>query len=238
MQKPFLFAHRGISSRAPENTMAAFELAVRAGCGGIETDVHMTADGRLAVIHDENTRRTTGEGGRVAGMTMAQLQELDAGAWYDEAFAGQRIPELKQLLELVKPTGMLLNLELKNSVVRYPGLEQAVLAELRKYDMLGRVVFSSFNHASMALVKQLEPGAETALLYNAVLHRTAAYTLGSGASGIHPAYSTVDGELVEECHWAGLKVRPWTVDSPEEASRLASLGVDAIISNCPEELYE
>jgi glycerophosphoryl diester phosphodiesterase len=237
MQKPILFAHRGVSARAPENTMASFRLAVKAGASGIETDVHLTRDGRLALIHDENTRRTTGAGRRVAESTWAELRELDAGSWYDGAFAGERIPELKELLELVKPTGMLLNLELKNSVVRYPGLEQAVLAELRQYGMLGRVVFSSFNHASMALVKQLEPGAETALLYSAVLHRTAAYALTCGAAGIHPHSSTVDAALVEECHRAGLKVRPWTIDVPAEAQRLAGLGVDAIITNCPDELF-
>jgi glycerophosphoryl diester phosphodiesterase len=237
MERPILFAHRGISSRAPENTMAAFELAVKFHCAGIETDAHLTADGRLALIHDENTRRTTGEGGRVADMTMAELQALDAGGWYDDEFAGQRIPELWQLLELMKPTDMLLNLELKNSINRYPGLEQAVLAELRKYDMLDRVIFSSFNHASMALVKQLEPKAETALLYDSVLYRTAAYALGCGAAGVHPMRSTVNAELVAECHRAGVKVRPWTVDNPEEAAKLASFGVDALISNCPDELF-
>lgn len=238
MNKPLLFAHRGISSQAPENTMAAFRLAVKAGCAGIETDVHLTADGRLALIHDENTRRTTGTGGKVAEKTLAELKELDAGSWYDHAFTEERIPELKELLELVMPTGMWLNLELKNSYVRYPGLEQAVLAELGRHGMLGRVIFSSFNHASMALVKQMEPRAETALLYDAVLHRTVAYALGCGAGGIHPMRSNVDAAVVEECHRAGLKVRPWTVNNPAEAQRLALLGVDALISDCPGELFE
>lgn len=238
MQKPFLFAHRGIAARAPENTMAAFRLAVEAGADGIETDVHLSRDGRLALIHDENTLRTTGTGGKIAELNWAELRELDAGAWYDDSFAGERIPELAELLELVKPTTLKINLELKNSYVRYAGLEQAVLAELRRTDMLGRVVFSSFNHASLALIRQLEPEAETALLYDAVLHRTAAYALSCGAGGIHPYRGNIDEALVEECHRAGIQVRPWTVNKPEDAQRLAALGVDAVISDCPDELFD
>jgi glycerophosphoryl diester phosphodiesterase len=238
MNKPLLIAHRGLSSQAPENTLAAFKLAVETGCAGIETDVHLTADGKLALIHDENTIRTTGTSGRVAAMTMMELSGLDAGGWYDDAFAGERIPELWQLLELVKPTGMVINLELKNSYVRYPGLEQAVLAELRRFEMIGRIIFSSFNHASMAAVKTLEPRAETALLYDAVLYRTEDYAKMCGVDAIHPMRSTVDAALVQECHLAGVKVRPWTVDRPDEAAKLAAFGVDALITNCPDELFQ
>lgn len=237
MNEIHVFAHRGCSRRAPENTMAAFRLAVEAGCHGIETDAHLTADGRIALIHDENTRRTTDGALRVAASVMAELRALDAGAWFDDAFAGERIPELWELLELMQPTGMLLNLELKNNVARYPGLEQAALDELRRFGMLGRAVFSSFNHASMALVKELEPEAETALLYGNILFRTRDYARMCSADGIHPIYTAVDKALVSECHAAGLKVRPWTVDDPGEAARLAGLGVDALISNCPDELF-
>jgi glycerophosphoryl diester phosphodiesterase len=217
--------------------MAAFMLAVEYGCAGIETDAHLTADGRIALIHEENTRRTTERGGRVAAMTMEELRALDAGSWYGGVFAGERIPELRQLLELIKPTSMLINLELKNNVCRYPGLEQAVLAELRRFGMLGRAIFSSFNHASMALVRDLEPGAETALLYSNAMHKTTDYARMCKADGIHPVHTAVGRALVDECHSVGLKMRPWTVDDPAEAERLAALGVDALISNCPEELF-
>jgi glycerophosphoryl diester phosphodiesterase len=237
MKIPDIFAHRGCSARAPENTMAAFELAVKERWTGVETDAHLTADGRIAILHDENTRRTTDRSGRVASMTMAELKELDAGSWFDDTFTGQRIPEFHELLDLLKPTGLLLNLELKNSVVRYPGLEQAVLAEIKKFGMLERIIFSSFNHSSMTLVKELEPKAQTALLYSNVLHRTKDYVRLCKADGIHPLWSSVDASLMEECHAAGLKVRPWTVDDPKVAENLAALGVDALISNCPDELF-
>jgi glycerophosphoryl diester phosphodiesterase len=231
-----VFAHRGYSSRAPENTMAAFALAVKAGCAGLETDAHLTADGRVALIHDENTRRTTDKAGRVAAMTMAELQALDAGSWFGVAFAGERIPELKQLLELVKPRNLAIILELKNNVNRYPGLEQAVLMEVRRFGMLGRVVFSSFNHASMATLKELAPKAETALLYSKIPYNIADDAKIRKADGIHPLHSAVDEALMNECRATGLKVRPWTVDDPADAKRLEALGADAVISNCPEEL--
>ena len=236
MTKPLLIAHRGLSCEAPENTLAAFEMAVKAGCGGVETDAHLTTDGKIALIHDENTRRTTGKDGVVEKLTMTELLALDAGDWYDDRFTGQRIPQLWQLLELIKPTGMLINLELKNSICRYPGLEQAVLTELRRFGMTDRIVFSSFNHASMALVKELEPRAETALLYDCVLHEPAAYARLCRADGLHPLHKTVDEALARECRVAGLKLRPWTVNNPAEAERLASYGVDALISDCAHEL--
>jgi glycerophosphoryl diester phosphodiesterase len=237
MTKPLLFAHRGLSSQAPENTMAAFKLAVQRRFDGIETDAHLTADGKLALIHDENTRRTAGVGGKVVDLTMADLKKLDAGSWYDDAFAGESIPEFWQLLELVKPSSLIINLELKNNVCRYPGLEQAVLSELKRFEMLDRVLFSSFNHSSMALVKELEPKVETALLYSNILHRTAKYVQMCKADGIHPQHHSVDRSLVEECHRAGLKVRPWTVDNSADAEIMSAFGVDALVSNCPDELF-
>ena len=237
MKKPLLIAHRGLSSQAPENTMAAFKLAVKSGIDGIETDAHLTADGKIVLIHDENTLRTTGQSGAVPRMTLAEIQELDAGSWFDDCFEGERVPELWQLLELMKPTNMILNIELKNSIERYPGLEQAVLGEIGRFSMLDRIIFSSFNHSSMALVKTIEPKAETALLYDGVLHEPAAYARLCRADGLHPMRKTVDETLAKECRQAGLKLRPWTVDNPAEADRLAAYGVDAVISNSPDELF-
>ena len=236
MQKPLIFAHRGNSSMAPENTMAAFKLAVKLRCEGIETDVHLTKDGRLAVIHDESTMRTTGTTGAVGDMTMDELKALDAGSWFDDGFSRNSIPELWELLELIKPTAMILNIELKNSIRRYPGLEQAALMELGRYSMLDRVVFSSFNHASMALMKAMEPHSQTALLYDEVIYRPAEYALVCHADGLHPQHIHVDEKYMEQAMAHGIKVRPWTVDDMDEAKRLAALGVDAIITNCPEDL--
>ena len=236
MNKPKVFAHRGDSSNAPENTMPAFERAVRSGADGIETDAHLTADGHIVLIHDENTLRTTGFSGEVGQMAFSDLRKLDAGAWLDDGFAGARIPELWELLELLRPTNMAVNIELKNSYRAYSGLEQAVLHEVARHGMAGRVHYSSFNHRSLALVSALGPGTETALLYDAVLHDVGAYCRMVGATAIHPYWRTVDRQVMDDCKAAGIRVRPWTVDDPTVAKALAALGVDALITNCPTEL--
>lgn len=213
--------------------MAAFELAIRQGSDGIETDAHLTKDGRLALMHDERLMRTTGEDGLLCERTMEELRKLDAGSWFEDVFATSGVPELCQLLELAKPANILLNIELKNSEIRYEGLEEKVLAELRRFDMVDRVIFSSFNHISMARVKQLEPRAQTALLYSDVLYRPADYARLCSSDGLHPDFHHMDAELVAQAHAAGLAVRPWTVDDPEHVRALAAMGVDAIITNDP-----
>lgn len=233
MPTPLIFAHRGASAYAPENTMAAFELAIRQHCHGIETDAHLTRDGRVALMHDERLMRTTGEDGLLCQRTMDELRKLDAGSWFEDCFASSGVPELCDLLALAKPAGILLNIELKNSEIRYGGLEETVLAELRRFDMMEQVIFSSFNHISMARVKQLEPKAQTALLYSDVLYRPADYARLCLSDGLHPDLRHMDADLVAQAHAAGLAVRPWTVDEPEHVRALAAMGVDAIITNDP-----
>ena len=232
MSKPLIFAHRGASAHAPENTMAAFRLAVEHGCDGIETDAHMTCDGRVALMHDERLLRTTGEDGLLAERTMEELRAMNAGGWFDDAFV-EPVPELWELLDLTRSSGIWLNIELKNSVILYDGLEEAVLSEVRRFDLLDRVVFSSFNHDSMARLKALEPKAHTAPLYSEIIHRPADYAALCAADGLHPHHSHVDAAMMASAKAAGIAVRPWTVDDPERARELAALGVDAIITNDP-----
>lgn len=233
MSRPLIFAHRGASAYAPENTMAAFELAIRQGSDGIETDAHLTRDGRVALMHDERLLRTTGKDGLLCERSMEELRKLDAGSWFEDFFSTSGVPELCELLELAKSANILLNIELKNSEIRYEGLEEKVLAELRRFNMVDQVIFSSFNHISMARVKQLEPRAQTALLYSDVLNRPADYARLCLSDGLHPDFRHMDAELVAQAHAAGLAVRPWTVDDPEHVRALVAMGVDAIITNDP-----
>ena len=116
MMTVIVLAHRGYSAKAPENTMAAFELALAVGADGIELDVHMTRDGEIVVIHDDTLDRTTNGKGPVSDQTMAELRELDAGSWFSPEFAGERIPTLKLVLELIKDKDVLLNIEIKTGL--------------------------------------------------------------------------------------------------------------------------
>ncbi len=233
MTRPQIVAHRGASADAPENTMPAFRLAVEVGADGIETDAHLTSDGHIVLIHDENTLRTTGFDGEVGDLTLQELRQLDAGGWFGPAFASTSIPELKDLLELLQPTGLTLNVELKNGYRNYPGLEAAVLNEVARFGMEDRVYYSSFNHRSLAIVSGLQPTAQTALLYGEIYYDVGFYAQRVGATALHPYWRAVDREAMDDAKAAGLLVRPWTVDDPETAHALATLGVDALITNCP-----
>ena len=147
MRRPLLLAHRGFSGQYPENSPLAFQMAVEKTCvDGIESDVHISKDGKLIVFHDASVERTSNGTGFIRDMTYDELLELDIGAWKSPAFAGQHIWTLGQLLDFCKETKLLLNLELKNYEVFYEGLEQRVIDEVCARKMQEQVFVSSFNH--------------------------------------------------------------------------------------------
>src|SRR5690606_32376636 len=144
------YAHRGASGYFPENTMAAFQNAVELGATGIETDVQLTSDGELVLIHDESLLRTTGVNKLVKDVTLAELRQLDCGSWFHPKFAEERIPTLDELLQLAKASSIKLNIEIKSGVVLYPDIEHKLLQKLAQYGLEQQCVISSFNHYSLA----------------------------------------------------------------------------------------
>ena len=131
-----VIAHRGASADAPENTMRAFEQAMLFGADGIELDVQLTRDGELVVIHDETLDRTTTGRGSVYSYTFAELRTLDAGSWFARSTKPERIPHLQEVFDLLAGTDILLNVELKNDVVLYDGIEAKLCALLAAYPCL------------------------------------------------------------------------------------------------------
>lgn len=229
---PLIYAHRGSSGHAPENTMAAFRMALEDGADGIELDVQLTADGKLVVIHDETLDRTTSGQGLVVQHTYSQLQQLHAGKLFP-GFEHETVPLLSQVLELLQPTRLELNIELKNGIVLYDGLEEAVIRQVREYGMEHRVVFSSFNHYSVAQLARQAPDIEAAVLYSAGLYRPWGYAATVGARALHPYFYAIAPEIVLASRQAGVRVRPWTVNKEEDFRRMVRFGVDAIITNYP-----
>jgi len=232
----FNFAHRGASGYAPENTMAAFVKAVQLGANAIETDVQMTKDGQLVLIHDETLRRTAGIDGWVKDYTLAELKELDFGGWYGESYRDERIPTLGELLDFAKEHDLYLNVELKNGVVPYPELELRTAELIRKAGMIDRVIISSFNHYSLVLMKQLAPDIQTAILYMEGLYEPWAYAKRVGASALHPIYLAVTKEWVTQAREAGIRYHPFTVNGEAEMAALLQAGVDGIITDYPDRL--
>lgn len=238
MGKTLLLAHRGFSGPYPENTPLAFRKAAEAGADGIESDVHMTRDGRLVIFHDDRVTRTSDGTGSIRDMTYDELRALDIGAWKGREFAGEHIWTLEQLLDFCAGAGLYLNLELKNDKTPYPGLEERVRDLLRGRGMQERVLVSSFNHGSMARFKALCPEVETGLLYSRPIRNTVRYASRSGADAMHPRCDILlrRPELVEQLHALGMKVNTWTADRPEDIGRLLAMGVDAVISDHPDRL--
>ena len=234
--RPLVIGHRGASSEAPENTLAAFARGLETGADGFEFDVHMSKDGELVVIHDETVARTTGGSGWVKDMTLDELKALDAGFWFDPRFRGERIPTLKQVLELIAEKSKLINIELKSGIVIYPHMERRIIEVIDEFDILDKTVISSFNHYSLRTAKEVEPEAKTGILYMEGLVEPWIYALHVPADGLHPASYLVTPEIVRSAHDAGLFVNVWTVDKADEMKKMVASGVDAVITNCPGEM--
>jgi len=229
-----VWGHRGASAYAPENTLPAFQLAVEQGADGVEFDVQLSADGRIVVIHDETVDRTTNGHGAVADLTLAELQSLDASAGKAD-YSGARIPTLAEVLDLLTPTRLRINIELKNSIVRYPGMEHKVLDHLRAFDLKKRVVISSFNHYSLQVVRSMKPGCTVGALYSDPLVRPWRYAKDLGVDAIHPPFpAIVDRRFVRDSHKAGLKVRAWMVEGEDAFRRAFHWELDAIMTNTPD----
>lgn len=227
-----IWAHRGASADAPENTLAAFELAFEQGADGIELDVQRTADGVLVVCHDETIDRTSDGAGAVAELGFEQLRSYSFNNGRS-GFGRVPIPTLAEVLGLVRGTQKVVNIELKNSVVAYPGMEAEIEALVGELEVGEQVWYSSFNHRSLVRLAELGTTVGLGALYVEQLVRPWQYAASFGATALHPLASTVDAELVAAAHEVGIRVHPWTVDAPEQIQALAQAQVDAIITNVP-----
>lgn len=230
------YAHRGASGYCPENTMLAFVKAVELGCDGIETDVQMTRDGVLVLIHDERVDRTTSGSGLVKDYSYAELCRLDAGVWYGAQFAGAKIPRAEELLLLARDTGIYLDFEIKTGVVPYEGIEEKLIKLIYLYGWQEHVILSSFNHYSMVRCKEIAPDLKTGLLYMEGLYRPGLYARTARADALHPHFYAVNEEVVREARAAGLLVNTFTVNDPARMQQFIRLGLDGIITNYPDTL--
>ncbi|MBT2291005.1 glycerophosphodiester phosphodiesterase [Paenibacillus albidus] len=232
------FAHRGASAACPENTMAAFRKALALGATGIETDVQMTRDGALVLIHDETLNRTTNSSGYIKDKTLREVLEADAGSWFGEQFKNEPVPVLEDLLELLKAEDTILNIELKNGTFLYPGMEEKVIAAVRAFGMSDRVVLSSFNHYSLAYCKTLAPEIRTGILYMEGLYRPWDYAATLSADALHANHQAVLPEFVAAAAELGIVYHPFTVNDPDRMKFLIEAGVSGIITDHPDLLAE
>lgn len=237
MRRPVIIAHRGSSSIAPQNTMAAFEAAWRSGADFLELDVQVTADGEAAVIHDDTVDATTPGTGAVARMSAAALGQLDAGSWFSPRYAGERVPMLGEVIEFLRThTEIGLVLEIKGDWPEEPLarlLESVTVPFLRD-----RLIVESFSVPVMEAARDQVPQLRRDLLVGEpgedLLARCAALEVqGVGPDG---RMLLADPDLVDSLHAAGLTVTPWTLNEPAHWDLATQAGVDGIVTDRPERL--
>lgn len=231
-------AHRGNSSLAPQNTLAAFEAAWRAGADCIELDVQLTADGQVVVMHDDTVDATTDGTGAVGSLSLAQIRTLDAGAWFSPGFAGQRVPTLGEVVAfLVARPGIHLLLEVKGTW----SPDEAVLATepLLAAGLAHRVVVQSFEVATVAALHQAAPGLRRALLVEVAFPEDLdALAEDLDVLSVNPdaALLVADPAFVLRQHAAGREVCTWTLNEPWMWRTACDLGVDGVITDRPDRL--
>jgi len=220
-------AHRGASAAYPENTLQAFNAAADAGAHMCEFDVRRTRDGEVVVIHDATVNRTTNGRGRVRSMDAAEIKRLDAGLRFGAQFAGERVPTLAEVAHALKGRcGM--DVELKER-----GLEMRVCEILRHHGAIESSIVSSFDWEQLKLVLAADPRLRIAPLADKRPAALLEIARAIGAFAIAPRFDIVDPALCEEAHRSGLSVYTWTVDDSSAIRRLASAGVDGIMTNDP-----
>ncbi|MCP3028487.1 glycerophosphodiester phosphodiesterase family protein [Halobacillus sp. A5] len=232
-------AHRGASGYAPENTMAAFDKAVDMKADMFELDVQMSKDGELVVIHDTTVDRTTDGTGNVGDLTYDELQELDAGSFFGEEFAGEKIPTLGEVLDEYRGKSGIL-IEMKSPSL-YPGIEEKIAEELKKRNLdkpnNDKIIVQSFEHDAVQAFHSILPDVPVGVLlsYSADgISNEQLMEFASYAEYVNPNMAMIDTELVERIHEYGMETHPWTVRDQESADYLLESGADGIITDYPD----
>jgi glycerophosphoryl diester phosphodiesterase len=234
-QSLLVIGHRGAAGEAPENTLVSFALAAEQQAGGIELDVHLSKDGQIIVCHDTTIDRTTTGTGNIADLTLEELKQVDAGVKYNEKFAGEKLPTLEEVVDLL-PSHMQINVEIKSDSLE---LRNALIELLHRRNLLDRVFVSSFHLSCLVLLKQAEPRVKIGFLYHKEPFSPAEAKAKFDVElySLHPHHSHVNRAYVEEAEKLGLKVYPWTVNTEERMKQLIEDGVSGIITDFPRVLH-
>ena len=234
MSTPLVWAHRGASGYAPENTLPAFKMAADMKADGVELDVQLTKDDVIVVCHDERIDRTSNGAGRIADLTLDELRKFDF-CNKNLAYESTKIPTMEEVFDLLEATGLTINIELKTGEIFYPDLEEKIVALTRKKGWQDRVIYSSFNHYSIMKIKEIDPEAKTGFLYADGTLNMPGYAAENEVNALHPAFYNLQYEgYMEDCAMYDIDVNVWTVNSEKDMLRCKELGVNAVITNYPD----
>lgn len=236
LSQPVIFAHRGASAHAPENTLAAFELAHTQGADAIELDVKLSADGHVIVIHDTTVNRTTGASGKVKDLKLADLRALDAGSFFSPQFQAEKIPLLEEVFEAMG-NKLFINVELTNYSTPRDHLVESVCSLVKKFNLQKRILFSSFFAFNLTKAHSYLPDVPCGLLtYGGLLGawaRSFGFAFGDYAA-LHPYLTDVSQQQVARVHRLKRRVHVWTVNAEKDLRRLMEWNVDGIFTDDPQ----
>jgi glycerophosphoryl diester phosphodiesterase len=227
-----VIAHRGASSYAPENTLAAFDLALEMGVRQIELDVDFTSDGHIVVIHDDTVDRTTNGSGPVTSHTLAALRALDAGSWFGDKFTGERIPTFHEVLERYKGR-IHLHTEIKGFS---PSLSQRTADLIRTHGMEEQVTITSFQNVRLEEMRAYAPELPMGWLVVEVSEAIIAQARAMGVTQLCPRANMVTPELVRRLHAEGFVARAWGVTTEDLMQQVVQAGADGMTINFPDKL--
>jgi len=236
LPRPIIFAHRGDSAHAPENTLAAFKLAQAKGAGAIELDAKLSADGQVVVFHDKTLERTTNGAGRLREKTAQELRGLDAGGHFSEGFRGEKIPFLSEVLECLGHK-LLIDIEFKTDGRPDDGLVRSVCTLVKQFAAEGSVIFSSFDARSLKIAERLLPQVPRALIarpgWAGAWTRSFGFSFGDYAA-LHPYISDASPQQVQRVHRLKRRIHVWIVNAAEPMRKLFDSGVDGIFTADPQ----
>jgi len=230
-----IIAHRGASSIAPENTLVSAKKGWELGADAVECDVHLSKDNRVMVIHDKNTKRTTGESYDVAETVSDTLRMLDAGSFKDEEYKGEKIPFLEELIAAI-PDGRKLVVEIKSDEQIIPYIRDIVRASGKQ----DQIVFIAFDLTTIVETKMYLPGNQCYWLcaFKGKAKKGMVKAARAGLDGVNLRYGIIDEKIMEKAGEYKLEVLTWTLDKPEKAKELIGLGVTGITTNRPDYMLE
>ena len=227
-------AHRGFKGKYPENTLLSFKKAIEVGAHGMEFDIQFTKDKEVVIIHDETLDRTTDGTGYVKDYTLNELKTFNASKCFEKEFGFNAIPTLEEYFIMVANEDIISNIELKNSIFPYEGMEEKVCDLISKYNMESKVIISSFNHHSIMKVKEINENIECGLLVASCIVNPGEYVKKLGIENFHPTAYCLTKDEVSRIQSFGIKVNAWIGNIDVDFSDLIATGVDAIISDYPD----
>lgn len=234
-QNLMICAHRGASGMAPENTLAALQLAVDSGATMVELDVQVTRDNTLVVFHDDTLERTTNGQGALSDKTYEELYALDAGSWFSNEFIGEHIPRLQQVLDILAGK-VYLNIEIKpmHANQEHARAIAAIVDLIDQYQMAPYTAFSSFDHSALVYIKSITSTLHTVALNIPGDDRLPSRVVSTcGADGYGCSIEELNAQRSENCHHHQIPLGVYTVNTPKELEYVLSLGVNGVVSNEP-----